>query len=343
MIAALDRGGLLSVGPESAGSDPGPACYGLGNSRPTVIDANVVLGRINAQRPIGGKLDRLDSTAAEAAIMQHVGEPLGLDLTAAAAVIIRVANGLMAGAIRLVSIERGHDPRKFVIMPFGGSGALHAGALMREVGLAKALVPLYPSVISALGYAIADLRHDSVATVNRTLDEIDMAEFRARMAALAGETGGLVGQSAVRSFEAEMSYALRRGLDIDALELRAAFEARYQAVYGRLLDNIPIRLLNLRVTAVARREAFDFAVLAPPAGASLEQARAGSRSVWSEGGWCEAAIYDRLQLPVGARVVGPTILEQPDGTVFIDSVLIGEVDRFGNLIMVRDNEQGMEP
>ena len=351
-IAGVDRGGLLRVGPESAGSDPGPACYGLGNTRPTVTDANVVLGRINAQRPIGGKLDRLDTAAAEAAILQHVGAPLGLDLTDAAAAIIRVANGLMAGAIRLVSIERGHDPRKFIAMAFGGGGALHAGALMREVGLAKALVPRYPGVISALGCAIADVRHDSVATVNRTLDEIDMADFHARMAALAGETAALVGQNAERSFEADMSYqgqshtvavALGRDLTIEMAHLRAAFEKRYLAVYGRLLDGIAIRLLNLRVTAVARRKAFDLAVLAPPTDASLEKARIGTRQVWSEDGWYETAIFDRLALPAGAVVPGPAILEQADGTVFIDSGLVGEVDDFGNLVMARQAEAGNRP
>ncbi|PPR22108.1 MAG: Acetophenone carboxylase gamma subunit, partial [Alphaproteobacteria bacterium MarineAlpha10_Bin1] len=340
------------VGPESAGSDPGPACYGLGNTRPTVTDANVVLGRINAERPIGGKLDRLDTAAAEAAILQHVGAPLGLDLTDAAAAIIRVANGLMAGAIRLVSIERGHDPRKFIAMAFGGGGALHAGALMREVGLAKALVPRYPGVISALGCAIADVRHDSVATVNRTLDEIDMADFHARMAALAGETAALVGQNAERSFEADMSYqgqshtvavALGRDLTIEMAHLRAAFEKRYLAVYGRLLDGIAIRLLNLRVTAVARRKAFDLAVLAPPTDASLEKARIGTRQVWSEDGWYETAIFDRLALPAGAVVPGPAILEQADGTVFIDSGLVGEVDDFGNLVMARQAEAGNRP
>ena len=345
-IAGVDRGGLLRVGPESAGSDPGPACYGLGNSRPTVTDANVVLGRINAARPIGDKLDRLDMAAAEAAILKHVGAPLGLDLTAAAAAIIRVANGLMAGAIRLVSIERGHDPRKFVVMPFGGGGGLHAGALMRDVGLAKALVPRYPGVISALGCAIADMRHDSVATLNRTLDDLDMTDFHARLATLVGETGAVVGEDAAHSFAADMSYqgqshtvtvALDQGVDTDLAGLRAAFEARYQAVYGRLLDNIPIRLLNLRVTAVARREEFDLSVLAPPPQNRLENARAGSRQVWSEGAWRETAIYDRLALPAGAIVPGPAILEQPDSTVFVDPGLTGEVDGFGNLVMRRED------
>jgi len=119
-IAWVDRSGLLQVGPESAGSNPGPVCYGLGNSRPTLTDANVVLGRINAERPIGGKLARLDVAAARAAILRDVGKPLGLDVMAAAEAILRVANANMAGAMRLVSVERGHDPKRFAYMPFGG-------------------------------------------------------------------------------------------------------------------------------------------------------------------------------------------------------------------------------
>src|SRR5690606_15061120 len=119
-IAWVDKGGLLQIGPESAGSDPGPVCYGKGGERPTVTDANLVLGRINAERPIGGKLERLDVEAARAAIEREVGAPLGLAAAAAAEAVIRVANARMAGALRLVSIERGHDPKKFVLMPFGG-------------------------------------------------------------------------------------------------------------------------------------------------------------------------------------------------------------------------------
>ena len=347
-IAWVDGGGLLRVGPESAGADPGPACYGLGNSRPTVTDANLVLGRINAERPIGDKLQCLDKVVAEAAILAHVGVPLGLDATAAAAAIIRIANGLMASAIRLVSIERGHDPRKFVAMTFGGGGALHAGALLQEVGLAKALVPRYPGVISALGCAIADMRHDTVVTVNRLLSELDLADMKARMEAMAYEGGDLVGVGAEYSFAADMSYQgqshtvdvkLTGGPDSDAAALQSAFEARYRSVYGRLLDGIPIRLLNLRLTALAPRAAFDLAALAPPAHANLEDARAGMRQVWSDGDWCETAIYDRLALPAGAIVPGPAILEQPDGTIFVDSGLVGEVDNFGNIIMGRSNDK----
>ena len=141
-IAWVDRGGILQIGPESAGSDPGPVCYGLGNDRPTVTDANLVLGRINGEKPIGGALERLDINAAKRALENHVAAPLGMDVMTAAEAVIRVANSRMAGAIRLVSVERGHNPEAFVAMPFGGGGALHTGALIKEVGLSGSCAAL---------------------------------------------------------------------------------------------------------------------------------------------------------------------------------------------------------
>nr|MDJ0640104.1 hydantoinase/oxoprolinase family protein [Paracoccaceae bacterium] len=172
-IAWVDKGGLLNIGPESAGSDPGPVAYGLGNDRPTVTDANVVLGRIDPDNPIGGKLDRLDVDAARHAIDTHIGAPLSLDTLEAAEAILRVANSRMAGAIRLVSIERGFDPKRFAFMPFGGGGALHAGAMLSEVGIARAIVPRYPGVTSAMGCVIADMRQDFVRTINSLVDALD--------------------------------------------------------------------------------------------------------------------------------------------------------------------------
>ena len=176
-IAHIDETGLLDIGPQSAGSDPGPVCYGLGNDRPTVTDANLVLGRIDARNPIGDKLTRLDAEAAAAAIDTHIASPLGVSVYEAAEAIIRVANAKMAGAIRLISIERGHDPKRFAAMPFGGGGALHAGALVREIGLAAAIVPRFPGVNSALGCVMSDLRHDEVRTLNKMLDTLDCAEL----------------------------------------------------------------------------------------------------------------------------------------------------------------------
>ncbi|HEY5209451.1 MAG TPA: hydantoinase/oxoprolinase family protein [Stellaceae bacterium] len=354
-IAWVDRGGLLQVGPESAGADPGPACYGLGGDRPTVTDANLVLGRINAERPIGGKLARLDVEAARTAIAAHVGETLKLDPVAAADAIVRVANARMAGAIRLVSIERGHDPKDFVILPFGGGGALHAGALIREVGLAKALIPRYPGVTSALGCVIADMRHDYVQTINRLLDEVDIAALDAALSGHARDGLSLLDRAEMR-FEArhclcelDMSYVGQThtiavpvalnftsgGTGISQDAVRAAFEARYREIYGRLLDGIAIRLFNLRVAVIGRRPKFDLTLLAPAPGSAIETARRGTRQVYADGAWHEAAIYERLALPVGARIVGPAIFEQPDTTIFLEPGDTGEVDRFGNLIMAR--------
>jgi len=178
-IAWVDKGGLLNIGPESAGSNPGPVAYGLGNTRPTVTDANVVLGRIDPDNPIGGKLTRLDVEAARRAIDTHVGQPLGLETIAAAEAILRVANARMAGAIRLVSIERGFDPKRFAFMPFGGGGALHTAALINDVGLGRAIVPRYPGVTSAMGCVIADMRQDFVQTINALADGLDESALAA--------------------------------------------------------------------------------------------------------------------------------------------------------------------
>jgi N-methylhydantoinase A len=345
-IAFIDGGGILQVGPHSAGAEPGPACYGLGNDRPTVTDANVLTGRIDAARPIGGKIARLDVEAARRAIATHVGEPLGLHEMAAAEAIIRVANSRMAGAIRLVSIERGHDPRAFVAMPFGGGGALHAGALIKEVGLAKALIPRHPGVTSALGCVIADVRHDFVTTVNRLLEELDVAALGADVRRLAREGAALVEGAKVQLADCEtiveldMSYvgqthtvAVPLAGALDAAAIHAAFEARYRAAYGRLLEGIAMRVLNLRVAVVGRRPKLDLIGLAPKPGGSVAAAQRGTRRIYVDGGFTQAPVYARLELPVGAVIPGPAILEQPDTTIFIDLGLVSSVDRFGNVVL----------
>jgi N-methylhydantoinase A len=357
-IAWVDRGGLLQVGPESAGSDPGPVCYGLGNHRPTVTDANLVLGRINADRPIGGKLDHLDIEAAKKAIDVYVSKPLELDVMNAAEAIIKVANSKMAGAIRLVSIERGYNPSDFAAMPFGGGGALHAGALMAEVGLKNALVPRYPGVTSALGCTIADMRHDFVQTLNAMLDDLDIAALDGRMISMVDEGQELLAAAGVtfgsieQLFELDMSYLgqthtvdvalpvklLSGKTDISSAKIREAFETRYAQLYGRPLEGIAIRVLNLRVSVIGRRPKFDLAILAPKEGFSVADAHSGDRRIWVEGGWHDAAIYDRLKLPIDAEILGPAILEQPDTTILIEPGLVGKVDNFGNLIIARGSE-----
>ncbi|WP_067216372.1 hydantoinase/oxoprolinase family protein [Stappia indica] len=350
-IAAVDKGGLLQVGPESAGSDPGPVAYGLGNTRPTVTDANVVLGRINPDRPIGGKLDRLDIEAARSAIDSHIATPLGLSVEAAAEAILKLANAKMAGAIRLVSIEKGHDPAKFAAMPFGGGGALHTGALIKEVGLASALVPRFPGVTSALGCVVADMRHDRVQTVNRLLSELDAAELGRAILRDAEETRAVLGSAGVgfsaidRLVELDMLYLgqthtvgvpLEIGEeDLTADAIREAFETAYRSAFGRLLDGIPMRVMNYRIAVIGRRPQLDMALFAPHGGKPAAECRTGTRRVYAEGAWHEAGIYERLSLAVGARVAGPALLEQADTTIFVDPGLVAEVDGFGNLVISR--------
>ncbi|MEE3092124.1 MAG: hydantoinase/oxoprolinase family protein, partial [Pseudomonadota bacterium] len=239
-IAHIDETGLLDIGPQSAGSDPGPVCYGLGNDRPTVTDANLVLGRIDARNPIGDKLTRLDSEAAAAAIDRHIAGPLGISVEEAAEAIIRVANAKMAGAIRLISIERGHDPKRFAAMPFGGGGALHAGALVREIGLAAAIVPRFPGVNSALGCVMSDLRHDEVRTLNRMLDTLDCKALTE-----------MVGEITVSSEEV----IRRSNASIDGLEALIELDMLYLGQTHAVAAPLPLSDNEIRTEAI--RAAFD--------------------------------------------------------------------------------------
>src|SRR5215471_15128727 len=267
-IASVDRGGLLQVGPESAGSVPGPACYAQGNERPTLTDAQVVLGRIPAARPLGGELKSLDVEAAKRAIATHVGDKLRLATEEAAAAIVRVAEARMAGAIRLVSIERGHDPARFVAVPFGGGGALHVGALIREIGLKSALVPRFPGITSALGCVLADLRHDIVQTVNLMLDGLDAPALARRLGEAGRAAAAVVAEAGIAvegidvGYELDMHYlgqthtvavpVTSDGEDVGASEanVREAFERAYLASFSRLLPGLAIKIVTLRVTAI---------------------------------------------------------------------------------------------
>ncbi len=351
-IAWVDKGGLLNIGPESAGSDPGPVAYGLGNDRPTVTDANIVLGRIDPQNPIGGKLERLDVEAASKAIDAHVGEPLGLDTVSAAEAVLRVANSRMAGAIRLVSIERGFDPKRFAFMPFGGGGALHAGAMLADVGIARAIIPRYPGVTSAMGCIIADMRQDFVQTINGLVSALDREALGRFMQAHVDE--GLTLLDAARtafearevSFELDMAYIGQThtvSVPISVpyedgkvtaptiADIEKAFDATYESAFGRLLKNGVRRILNLRSTVTGKRPKFDLETLAP-SGKNVPSPKS-KRTVHFTDGWHETSIYDRLELPVGMAIEGPAILEQPDTTVLIEPGLAGRVDRFGNTII----------
>ncbi len=353
-IAWVDKGGLLNIGPESAGSDPGPVAYDRGNDRPTVTDANVVLGRIDPDSPIGGSLERLNVEAAAHAIDAHVGSPLGLDTYQAAEAILRVANSRMAGALRLVSIERGFDPKKFAFMPFGGGGALHAGAMLAEVGIGRAIVPRYPGVTSAMGCVISDMRQDFVQTINRMADQVDEVALGALMqkhhddgmAVLDAARSGFERREAL--FDLDMAYigqthtvAVPLRVRIEGArvtpptraEIAAAFDDAYHAAYGRLLKDGVRRVMNLRSAVIGRRRKFDLLTLAPTTSGAATAALKSTRQVHFGDKWHETRIYSRLSLPAGALIEGPAILEQPDATILIEPDLVGSVDTFGNVII----------
>ncbi len=348
-IASVDASGMLQVGPESAGSIPGPACYGHGNTRPTVTDANVVLGRIASDRPLGGGLlAAFDHDLAVAAIREHVAQPLGLEVQEAAEAILTVANARMAGAIRLVSIERGHDPRQFAYIPFGGGGALHVCAMMREVGVVTGIVPRYPGVTSALGCVMADMRHDTVQTLNQPLAELDMADLtqRTRDATNACQarldSAGVSFDLVRESVELDMLYAGQThtlsvtlpGVSEQAWThalIQQAFEEAYRAAFGRTLSGIPIRVMNLRYARIGVRPKFDLTALAPVGLGSM--APLGAQAIYHKGQWWDVPRYDRLELPVGARLAGPAILEQSDTTIWLEPGFEAEVDAYGNLLL----------
>ena len=347
-IARVDAGGMLQVGPASAGSNPGPACYNRGNDLPTVTDANVVLGRISAERPLGGgALGTLRLDLAQQAIATHVAKPLGLDVEAAAEAILTVANAKMAGAMRLVSIERGHDPRTFVYMPFGGGGGLHVCAMMQEVGVGGGLVPRYPGVTSALGCVMADMRHDVVSTLNQALVDVDFSSLvqsletmRQRCQQRLDSAGVAVAQVRVEvmldMLYQGQTHTLQVVVPADRLQrdaVQAAFEQTYQEAFGRVLQGPPVRVLNLRYSRIGVRPKFDLQVLAPQGPGNSEPL--GSQSVYVQGQWVQAQRYARLGLPVGFTAQGPAIFEQADTTVWLEPGYQATVDALGNLVLQR--------
>jgi len=345
-IAWVDNSGMLQVGPQSAGSYPGPACYARGNTLATVTDANVLLGRIAAKRPLGaGSLQQLDIELARKAIEEGVAKPLGLEVHEAAEAILTLANAKMAGAIRLVSIEKGHDPRQFAYMPFGGGGALHVCAMMREVGVSVGIVPRYPGVTSALGCVMADMRHDAVQTLNQSLTQLDLPGLKSRIDALSKSAQDRLDTSGVQFTRIDelvaldmlyqgqthtLSVTLSPG-DITLESVQSSFEQAYQEAFGRVLKGVAIRVLNLRYTKIGVRPKFDLSILAPKGKTSEEVL--GLQRIYHQKTWWDVPRYNRLALPVGACIQGPAILEQIDTTIWIEPGFKGRVDEMGLMLI----------
>ena len=347
-IAFINQAGMLQVGPESAGASPGPICYGRGGSEPTITDANLILGRLNpdkllaVDRPVS--MDELRSI-----VLEEIGKPLGLDATAAAAAILRIANDRMAGAIRMVSLARGHDPRDFVLFPFGGAGPLHAVALARELAIPRLLIPARPGITNALGCVVADARHDYVNTINKPLHALEIAlvwstleaQIAEGRATLAREGMAIEGTRILHfadmQFQGQshiLTLALPQ-LKVAKDELQRLFEAAYWERFGVELPEIRAVLVNLHTAVIGLRPRLDLALLAraDARAADLAGATNGVRPVWFEGGFRDTPIYQRDKLPPDARFTGPAVIEQLDCTTVIEPDNRVELDALGNLLV----------
>lgn len=343
-IARFGPDGLLKVGPESAGADPGPACYGKGGREPTVSDANVVLGRLPTEL-LGGDM-RLDKAAAATAIAP-VAERLGIAIEAAALGIVRIVNANMMRAIRAVSIERGHDPRPFVLMPFGGAGALHAVDLASELGMKALLVPPSPGILCAQGLVVADLKESFVATcrtpldqdltrVGRELDRLrDQARdwWRAERVAAGEAASGLVVDMRYIGQNYELGVAVPEASaeTLPSREtLRELFLEAHERSYGHHDPVAPIEIVNLRLTAIGRLPDMH----APTAAGTASASPRSRRPVWFHAEAPVAAeIWWRPDLAPGATVAGPAIIEQLDATTPVPPGYAAHVDNGLNLVI----------
>ena len=347
-IARVDQAGILRVGPESAGAVPGPIAYGRGGTRPTITDANLVLGRLDP-RGFSGIGGELDPAAVAAVITAEIGRPLSLDATEAAAAILRVANDRMAGAIRMVSTGRGHDPRDYALFAFGGAGPLHATALARELSIPRVLIPARPGVTNAIGCALADLRHDFTRTLNQPLEEITaaaVADVLAEQAAdgqatLEREGVAIAGIDLLHSADMQFrgqTHLLNVPLDparLDRRSLRAAFERAFLERFGIELPELGAMLVNVKTSIIGRRPEIDLALFAMEGERALhlEAAVIANRSVWFDGRWQPTTVYRRELLPLGSTLDGPAIITQLDTTVVIEPGCRAVTDRFGNLVI----------
>lgn len=347
-IARVNAAGLLEVGPQSAGASPGPICYGRGGTEPTISDANLLLGRLDPGnlKSVEGRVS-LDDV--KAIFDDRLGAPLGLDAYASASAVIQMANTRMAGAIRMVSVSLGADPRDFALFAFGGAGPLHAPALARELGVPRVLVPSRPGITNAIGCVVADLRHDFVNTINRPLDLADIDQIHAVFARQIAEGERLLGKENVdirrikHLFSVDMqfvgqSHLLRVPLETatpDRATLRRLFEEAYFRRFHVELAQIRANLVNVNTSVIGERPPLDLSTLIDPAGrkSSLKEAQTGERPVFFDRNWHDTPVYWRDSLPDNYLLKGPAIIEQMDTTVLIEPGDEACCDDEGNIIV----------
>lgn len=340
-IARLDEVGVLRVGPLSAGADPGPACYGRG-TQPTVTDANVVLGRLNPVALVGGTFP-IDAARARAAVAS-VAAPLGGDVERTAAGIVALVDAEMAKVLRIVSVERGLDPRDFALMAFGGGGPLHACALAADLGIPRVIVPRSPGLFSAQGLIVAGVRATFSRSLVAPLDATTLGDARLAAEALAAEARsallaqGVDGGDIRTAVELDVRYVgqsfdLTVPFDGDAGTVGAAFHLRHERRYGYASRDEAVELATVRVTATGNSGVPPSSALAP--GGTAAGARTGERAVWDAGAFVRADVYERERLGAGSVVHGPAVIEQYDTTTWVPGGSRASADAVGNLALER--------
>jgi N-methylhydantoinase A len=346
-IAGVSGMGLLTVGPESAGAVPGPVCYGRGGARPTVTDADLLLGYLSPEYFLGGEMG-LDRAAVERAMETHLGAPLGLSATDSAAGIHAVVNENMAAATRMYIAEKGRDPRRYTLLAFGGAGPVHAYGLAKLLKISRVVVPAGAGVASALGFLVAAPAIDLVRSGVRRLSAVDWAEVAGHFGAMEAEARATLTEAGASEGEitfrrsADMRY-VGQGFDIpvplpgvlDAEAVGAAFLDAYQRLFDRRIEGLPTEVLSWRLHATARRPEVP-AVLA--AGACGDP-RKGTRQAWFPGtGLVACEVYDRYRLAPGTGRRGPAVVEERESTTIIGPDAGFAVDPSGNLIIDIDQE-----
>ena len=334
-VAWVDAGGALRAGPHSAGADPGPAAYGKGGEEPTVTDANLFLGYLQDGATLGGEVTLSRERSAEA--LKRVGSEASMDALGVALGVVQVANTEMVGALRVISVERGLDPREFALVAFGGAGPLHACSLAEEIGIETVLVPKGSGVLSALGLAVSDIRRDYVTPLLSSLDDLDREKLESAFEALEDRAS-----EDLDSPEFHRRADLRYGgqsfeLIVDAgdaenlEDLAARFHDAHERRYGYRMDGERVELVNLRLTATVSVEKPELEEPEPEGGAER-----GRRKANFDGEWMEVPVLDRARMGRGSEVEGPAVVEFAEATCVVRPGWRGRIDEIGTLILEKN-------
>lgn len=349
-IAWVDSGGILRVGPQSAGADPGPVCYGRGGEEPTITDANLVLGRLDPEYFLGGKM-KLDVEGATKAIESKCAKPLGLDLLEVALGIVEIANTAMVNALRRISVQRGYDPREFMLVAFGGAGPVHANRLADQLEIPKTLIPMSPGITSATGLLVTDLKHDYSNTLIQPIDELDLSAIENTYVGM--ETQGRTALS--NEGMEENSIRFIRQVDVRYIgqsyelgivvepgkfdgvrrdQILEEFHKEHERAYGFSAPGEPVEIVAIRLTAVGDIAKPTLREIGKTSG-GVDSARRTTRSVYfaESKGFVDCPVYDRYKLSSGDVLQGPAIIEEMDSTTIIHPEYKGDVDRYGNIFL----------